>query len=429
MKSFRIYFLLVCLFASLCLKAQLNQTEALQIVDSIARGNYVSYYGGTDALTPAPEGYQPFYISHYGRHGSRFLTSNKPYHHLIDFLEKAKKDDALTELGQQLLPKLRIAYAASKGKSGMLTRLGGEQHEQIAHRMFCNFPEVFANGHFVDARSTVVPRTKASMEHFCAELNRLNPQLDIRQRTTKEDAYFMKPNTDSVKRTPQQKAINKLALKMQDSLKATINISQRIFKDPAYVTRHKQNHSKIAYSLFEIYRDMACLPELGLDFNIFTPEELFTYFKFININWMERTGVLPGSEPIYKRIYATLKNIITWADIVIQEQTSGASLRFGHDTQVFPLAYILQLDGCTDFPVSNWEESYRHFSACNIVPMAGNIQIIFYRKDKSNDILVKFLLQEKEKHIPVKTDIWPYYHWKDVRKYYMNQIRTSAASL
>ena len=252
MKSFRIYFLLVCLFASLCLKAQLNQTEALQIVDSIARGNYVSYYGGTDALTPAPEGYQPFYISHYGRHGSRFLTSNKPYHHLIDFLEKAKKDDALTELGQQLLPKLRIAYAASKGKSGMLTRLGGEQHEQIAHRMFCNFPEVFANGHFVDARSTVVPRTKASMEHFCAELKRLNPQLDIRQRTTKEDAYFMKPNTDSVKRTPQQKAINKLALKMQDSLKATINISQRIFKDPAYVTRHKQNHSKIAYSLFEI---------------------------------------------------------------------------------------------------------------------------------------------------------------------------------
>ena len=52
--------------------------------------------------------------------------------------------------------------------------------------------------------------------------------------------------------------------------------------------------------------------------------------------------------------------------------------------------------------------------------MAANIQIIFFKSRKDNDILVKVLLQEKEKHIPVKTDMWPYYHWDDVRAYYLD---------
>ena len=39
---------------------------------------YFAYPGPVQkALTPAPAGYEPFYISHYGRHGSRYMTSNK----------------------------------------------------------------------------------------------------------------------------------------------------------------------------------------------------------------------------------------------------------------------------------------------------------------------------------------------------------------
>ena len=36
---------------------------------------YFAYPGPVQkALTPAPAGYEPFYISHYGRHGSRYMT-------------------------------------------------------------------------------------------------------------------------------------------------------------------------------------------------------------------------------------------------------------------------------------------------------------------------------------------------------------------
>ena len=54
-------------------------------------------------------------------------------------------------------------------------------------------------------------------------------------------------------------------------------------------------------------------------------------------------------------------------------------------------------------------------------PMAANIQIVFF-ENKKGDILVKFLHNEKEVHVAVKTDMWPYYHWNDVREYYLERL-------
>ena len=44
-------------------------------------------------------------------------------------------------------------------------------------------------------------------------------------------------------------------------------------------------------------------------------------------------------------------------------------------------------------------------------------------KKGSNDVLVKVLLNEKETKLPVKTDVAPYYHWKDVESYYREKFR------
>lgn len=54
--------------------------------------------------------------------------------------------------------------------------------------------------------------------------------------------------------------------------------------------------------------------------------------------------------------------------------------------------------------------------------MAANVQLIFFSKKGSDDILVKFMLNEKEVKIPLKSDIAPYYHWKDVEKFYRDYI-------
>ena len=52
--------------------------------------------------------------------------------------------------------------------------------------------------------------------------------------------------------------------------------------------------------------------------------------------------------------------------------------------------------------------------------MAANIQLVFYRKKASDDVLVKFLYNEREVRIPVESDLAPYYRWNDVRDFYRN---------
>ena len=46
----------------------------------LSASNYLAYPGPTQGkLTPAPDGKKPFYISHYGRHGSRYLINPSEY--------------------------------------------------------------------------------------------------------------------------------------------------------------------------------------------------------------------------------------------------------------------------------------------------------------------------------------------------------------
>ena len=51
--------------------------------------NQMAYPTPTGKLTPAPENYKPFYISHYGRHGSRYLINPEYYNYPHEVLNSA----------------------------------------------------------------------------------------------------------------------------------------------------------------------------------------------------------------------------------------------------------------------------------------------------------------------------------------------------
>ena len=67
-------FTTLCLMAglSLAVTAQTSRTELRAHLD-LAAGNYCNYPNPTGHVTPAPDGYEPFYVSHYGRHGARYM--------------------------------------------------------------------------------------------------------------------------------------------------------------------------------------------------------------------------------------------------------------------------------------------------------------------------------------------------------------------
>ena len=66
--------------------------------NSVDAGLYYVYdYKLEPAMTPAPKGYKPFYISHYGRHGARYCE--REFDSLAVWLEKAATAGVLTEKG------------------------------------------------------------------------------------------------------------------------------------------------------------------------------------------------------------------------------------------------------------------------------------------------------------------------------------------
>ena len=118
-----------------------------------------------------------------------------------------------------------------------------------------------------------------------------------------------------------------------------------------------------------------------------------------------------------------LRNIIEKADSCLKLDRPGATLRYGHDTALLPLVCLL---GINDFDLSTDDLDQverRGWADYKIIPMAGNLQFIFYRNGiHDKDILVKVLLNENEATLPLKTDVAPYYHWEDFRDYYLQRI-------
>lgn len=185
MKHFLPYSLsaVLCLIIIPFLSASAQQTRTEIAKDQrLAAANYRDYPTPTKALTPAPAGYQPFYISHYGRHGSRWLIGPNAFDKPYAALTKADSLGKLTPRGREVLASVKAMRDNGRSREGELTPLGAEQHRAIAKRMYEHFPQVFAGKTHVDARSTVVIRCILSMENELLQLAALNPQAHIHSR-------------------------------------------------------------------------------------------------------------------------------------------------------------------------------------------------------------------------------------------------------
>lgn len=397
--------------------AQTSKAELLAHLE-LATGNYCNYPLPSGHVTPAPEGYEPFYVSHYGRHGARYMTDDDPYKYIIGKLDTAQTRGWLTDKGQEVLLRLRRAAADAWNRDGDLTRLGALQHQGIAHRLATNYPALLMQPVDVRANSSTVRRCILSMANFCQELKSMNPQLNITMDASKHDMYYLTPN-DSID-IPQKGIDDPLYEKLDQFRHEKLNGRYQmalLFKDPAVVGDFVDGY-QLADGLWNIASDMHCLPELELSFNdLFTVDELIDGFRVYNASWCLWEGLMPGSRPNYYAIYPLLQNFLDEADQMIASGRRQVRLRFGHDSVVLPFAFILGVKEAIH-GTDDMENLHNTFAIFRLIPMAGNVQLIFFRKQGSDDILVKFLMNENETSVPIATDCYPFYHWKDVSAHY-----------
>ena len=414
----------LCLMAGLSLAsmAQTSRTELRAHLD-LASGNYCNYPNPSGHVTPAPAGYEPFYVTHYGRHGARYMTGDKEYKYTIAKMDTARSLGLLTPYGEDVLRRLNLAAADAKNRAGDLTKLGARQHRDIAHRLCVNYPSLMQQPISVRANSSIVRRCMLSMANFCLELQIMNPSLDISMDASEHDMYYIIAN-DSIE-IPKSEHDGALYEKLDSFRHEMLNgRSQfaRMFTDTARVSGFI-DHYKFTDGLWNIRADMDCLPELGLSFNdLFTDDEFIDGFRAYNASWCLWEGLMPGAQPNYYAHYPLLINFLDEADLAIRSGKPSVRLRFGHDSTVLPFAYILGLKEAMQ-GTDDMDDLHNHFALFRLIPMAGNIQLIFFRKQGSDDILVKFLMNENETSIPIATDLYPFYHWSDVSNYYRTMLK------
>ena len=407
-------------------------------------GTKTPYFQQQINYTTAPQDYKPVFVNYTGRHGARFLTSPGADVLIIDVLQQAEKQQALTNTGKKILAQLQQFEVVEKDNYGNITKLGAAEQHDIAARMQQQYSTAFINDTLL-IETTAKLRTQQSADAFLSGLKGYD--------TTNTKRIVFSAKTDNVLRFYDlSQAYNTYVAgetikKHTDSLLAdetttntALNVCNKVFipsfimalNNKSIIAKDDDKSVTVTSVVFtQAMYDVYCI--------LFAAKEDFINRHFINhlseafskndLQWLDK---LNSAEDFFEKGPATdtlgiqaiissplLRNLITSTDSIVTNNRAGAILRFTHAEAISPLAVLMGIPvaSCT----SNSAYTYnKNWSASQIIPLSANIQWIIYSNNKN--YLLKVLLNEKEVALPVATTTYPYYKWSDVKAYYLNKL-------
>ena len=396
-------------------KAETSVFDAAVAADpENAMSIYRRYPFGEIRDTPPPDGYRPFYISHYGRHGSRYLGAVTNCV-AAEALEKAASAGILTAKGAELLERLRKLRSVHEGMYGELSLLGAQEHRRIARRMFERFPQVFMSEGKVRCQASTATRCIMSMSNFSCELKGLAPQLDFSFATG--ERYMALLFNFLTRQGELRDKVDSATTRILHEAFDPTRLMARLFSDVDAANRIVGDPHAFAESLF--YMVAVCRPlSVELDGmridDAFTADELPKISRAMNGKWYMQIG---NSAEFGELMVASVKNLaMDFADRA-EEAITGrgvvADLRFGHDTRVWPLASYIGIEGVGDRMPS--DKVCDHALLWCTMPMASNIQMVFYRNG-AGDVIVRVLFNERDVRLRgLETIDGVYFRWTDLK--------------
>ena len=414
--------ILVLLVGILPISAQDMRTKIEQN-PNYAGSNLLSYIYKETPQTPAPKGYKPFYISTYGRHGSRWHTRPSYYESALRFFDDAARQNALTEHGKEVYARVKAICEHAEGREGQLTSKGVKEHRGIAERMVERYPEIFSTkgkqSCHIECLSTLYPRCLLSMAANNERIKELCPGVQFTRTTGERYKRFLAPayattmaskyDSDNVQPVVLRRYLNAdrfIYSLFKPEYVATIDpyyAMQRIY----YMAAIMQNFEDTDISLYDI----------------FTTDELYGLWRARNIHFYTVFGnSVEFGDVTASDAVPLMRTIIADIDDVLANGGRSGCLRFGHDMAVVPLIVLLQMEGrCQRVSIRDFDKIESVWQDVNVTSMAANVQLVFYR-NKQGDVLVKALHNEAEVRLPLGGDSAPYYRWEDFRRYYLDRM-------
>jgi len=428
------------------------QDDALRLITENpdrAANNMHSYEFNPIVDTKAPKGFKPFYISHYGRHGSRYEQNSTFARAALSGFAYLDSLGMLTEAGKTLYSEVQAVVDAHIGMEGSLTPRGAREHRTLAERMADRFPEAFKNKDRweVNSFSSTNFRCIVSMCNFTNSLKAKSPRQEFTYTSAERFMRYINPSLrvqrPGVPPTPpptaEQMARYRSSSSSQDAgfapAPGTPGYDFTRFLTPLFknlnaalaVLGNPEPFVRAIYTAGGLCQD---IDFLGVEIyrKYFVPEELVYFWSSGNDSIYRMWGGSQENGDIIRyAIRPLLMDFIEKADAAMQPGSHRtADLRFGHDTSILPLFALLGVDDPQNRNLPYQQAHASGWFAFFQVPMATNCQMIFYQ-NKKGEVLTKVLYNEQEVLIPgIEPVSGPYYRWEELKAHFLELCRKAA---
>lgn len=389
--------------------------------------------------TAAPKGYEAFYISHYGRHGSRYPYTATVATALLDLLHEAEGKENLSEYGSGLMARVELFMEKAGNHIGELTDLGRQQQYRLAGEMAERYPQAFRKGAVVTAQASSSPRSILSMASFCTALARKCPSIRIDQFQGFAETQATAPNMG---RNPLRIKGPGLGNPYRESPaefmqrrfpEFTETVLGKMFRDP-YAALGDRDVQYLMDHIYMLIGGMNSLPDgVRMDFSdIATPETLARMWELDNYQrFCEYIDYTASCCSVFKDIIERADARLALLDSAAgkhegraEGRAEGADLRFGHDHVLMSLLMIADIDSFGELP-ENPDELGHVFQTFRS-PMAANLHFVFYRpKNGRGPILTGLSLNGQparlsalDKELGISPDESAFYRWDDVKAWF-----------
>ena len=409
----RLIFTYIALLMALSLSAQTLDREA-------ARSVYSQYDFDAERIDePAPKGFKPFYISHYGRHGARYIYRDSEYELLFGVFSRAQEAGVLTPLGKDLYDSFMRVYPYFHGRAGELTLLGQHQHRMLASRLLDAYPQIFNKKTLVRAESSIYPRCIMSMNAFCDVLR--GNGCEVYENVDGRNMAYMAPySRHNPKFKGEDQSWRREYAEYFDTHFDRTSFYGRLFSDPDFASSIEMDMDFIM-TLYYMDAHMAGteFPEISFG-EAFSDDDYALCNEMDNIKFYMRKGWGEGWQGKVNVALgeALMRDILEKAETAIASGQPSADLRFGHDGAIMTLLAFLRAEGWNKR--ASCMSDIKNVWCSSRVPMASNIRFIFLKK--GNEVIVKAQYNESDLKLPIEAYSGPYYRWSDFLDYYEEQI-------
>lgn len=423
-------------FILLCGACGLPATHAWEALPPELDGTMMPYdFTLCDSVTPW-EGttLKPVAVSYVGRHGSRYLSSERKVKPLLTAIARARTAGSLTPEGEAFARLMDTVWSVSADRWGDLSAIGVEEENRLG-REFCLQLAEMTDGKLTGlAESSCVPRVVRTMWEFLypvaarSESNTIatdeGKQFSPLVRFFETDRAYVDYIDNGCWKEVYDEFFNR---------EVSAEPARRLFGDIA----DSEGLKRLTLQMYEVMQSFRCTGLPAPTDRWMSVKEYEACWEVTNLKrYLTRSltslstesmrGVRPLLDTILSRTEASLATAATGQggsaaqglDLLspgVNARGLNANYWFGHAETLLPLVAIMGLPGCTALPL-DYEQTAKEWRDYEITPMAANLMIVCLQDNPEGEVYTAVRLNGKWVS-PLKDGrLMP--GWKETRAYW-----------